>query len=316
MGDRDRTERTTLDWRTTDWPRVARAVYRVRQHYRYTYTGPVTDLKQRLVMVPPDEHGDQRLLARELDVRGAEGEPTVSWERDAFDNRVCRVLVERVPHAIDFEVRYRVERAIRRRGAAARPRPGHHELAGYLRPTGLTAPDDRLREAARQIADAETSAEGRVERAHDWSARAIAYQFGITGVQTPAAMALHLGKGVCQDYAHIMLALLRLVGVPARYVSGHLLGEGAPHAWVEALLDDPRGPADVRVIAYEPTHHRRPGLHYVTVAVGRDFAEVTPTSGFFSGGAAGKLSSSKQADIVELEYVDGSTSRAVDEAAA
>ena len=51
-------------------------------------------------------------------------------------------------------------------------------------------------------------------------------------------MALHLGQGVCQDYAHIMLSVLRPLGIPARYVSGHLLGEGAPHAWVEVLLDD------------------------------------------------------------------------------
>ena len=316
MGDTSLTERRTLDWRTTDWPRVARAVYRVRQHYRYTYTGPIWDLKQRLVMVPPDAHGDQRLVAHELDVRGVDGTTTVRWEPDEVGNRICHVQAERVPHAVDFEVRYVVARAEHRRARATCPLPGRRTLEEYLRPTALTAPDDRLREAAREIADRETSAEGRAERAHDWAARAIGYEFGVTGVQTPAAMALHLGRGVCQDYAHIMLAVLRLAGVPGRYVSGHLLGEGAPHAWVDVLLEDPRAAGGVRVIAYDPTHHRRTGLNYITVAIGRDFADVTPTSGWFSGPAAGKLSASKQADILELEYVDGSTSRMEDEAAA
>ena len=107
---------------------------------------------------------------------------------------------------------------------------------------------------------------------------AIAFQIGVTGVRTPAAMALHLGRGVCQDFAHLLLCVLRLLAIPARYVSGQLLGEGVPHAWVECLVDG-------EVIAYDPTHGRRARLDYVTVAVGRDFADVTPTSGVFSGAA-------------------------------
>ena len=114
-------------------------------------------------------------------------------------------------------------------------------------------------------------------------------------------MALHLGKGVCQDYAHILLTLLRLLNVPARYVSGHLVGEGAPHAWVEAFIE--RGPDDTEIIGYDPTHARRVRLDYLTVAVGRDFADVSPTSGSYGGPALGRLSASKQAEIVEVRYV-------------
>jgi len=143
------------------------------------------------------------------------------------------------------------------------------------------------------------------ERVHEWAAQAITYQIGVTGVQTPAAMALHLGKGVCQDYAHMMLTVLRLVGIPARYVSGHLLGEGAPHAWVEALVEDANDLGVPEVIAFDPTHHRRAGLNYITVAVGRDYADVAPTSGTFIGPASGRLSASKQAEIVEVVYDDG-----------
>jgi len=276
-----------------EWPRVARAVFAVRQHYRYAYSGPVSNVEQRLLMVPPRLHGDQRLVSHRLDVRGAAPAAAVVWERDTWGNRVCRVHADVVRHAIDFEVQYTVERS---RVAAGGPEPWPDEQR-FLRPTGLTAPDARLRAAAADVAARAASPGERAERAHDWAAGAIDYQLGLTGVHTPAAMALHLGKGVCQDYAHIMLCILRLLGIPARYVSGHLLGHGAPHAWVEALVDG-------GAVVYDPTHQRRGGLTYITVATARDFADVTPTSGVFTGPATGQLSATKQAEVIEVEYAD------------
>src|SRR5438094_8581971 len=74
-----------------DWSRVRRAVYEVQHHYSYTYTGPVRALRQRLVMIPPDHHVDQRLLSHSLDVRGAGAPVTLAWETDPFGNRVCWV---------------------------------------------------------------------------------------------------------------------------------------------------------------------------------------------------------------------------------
>jgi transglutaminase-like putative cysteine protease len=111
-------------------------------------------------------------------------------------------------------------------------------------------------------------------------------------------MALHLGQGVCQDYAHIMLSLLRTLTIPARYVSGHLLGEGAPHAWVEALVRD-AGTGDVDVVGCDPTHRCHVGADYIVVATGRDFADVTSTSGVFTGAASGKLHWSKHASKLQ-----------------
>jgi transglutaminase-like putative cysteine protease len=288
----------------TDWTRVERAVYRVRQHYRYTYTGPVWDLRQRLLMIPRDVYHDQRVLAYELDVRGTEGDHLVSWERDGFGNRVAKVVAGRVPQAVDFEATFRVER-VRADGPVRELAPWDGRGPQlYLETTALTAPDARIERAARTIADETRDRGERALLAHEWATRAIRYQYGVTGYTTPAAMALHLGRGVCQDYAHILLSVLRLLSVPCRYVSGHLLGEGAPHAWVEALLptDDP---SVVEVVAYDPTHGRRTRLDYLTVAVGRDFGDVSPTSGTFSGPAAGKLSASKKAEIVELRERPG-----------
>jgi transglutaminase-like putative cysteine protease len=291
-----------VDFRAVPWSRVASIVYRVRQHYRYTYTDPVWDLRQQLVMIPPDAHSDQRLLAHRLEVRGTTGDCHLVWGYDQFGNRVGRVAAERVVDAVDFEAHFEVERRAGTGPGYVYPETFGPELATYRDFTSLTAPDARLADAAQALSARTSDPRILAERAHDWAASAIRYQLGVTGVHTPAAMALHLGGGVCQDYAHLMLCMLRLLGVPARYVSGHLLGEGAPHAWVEALFEDATAPAGVEVVAYDPTHHRRAGLSYITVAVGRDFADVTPTSGSFSGPGAGTLHWSKQAEIVEVDY--------------
>jgi transglutaminase-like putative cysteine protease len=294
-----------LDWRSVDWPRTRRAVYEVHQRYAYTYTAPVSAIRQRLIMVPREHHGDQHLLEQQFTVTGAQG-TVLTWQEDDYGNRVGRLRAQRVEQELVFETRYRIERQ-----ADPSVRPGlamarEWEDGLYLDPTALTAPDDALLAVAARIEREAASQLQRAELAHDWAAEAITYQIGVTGVQTPAAMALHLGKGVCQDYAHMMLAVLRQLRIPARYVSGHLLGEGAPHAWVEALVADATQQGQPEVIVYDPTHHRRAGLNYITVAVGRDYADVAPTSGTFVGPAAGRLQASKQAEIVSIVYDDGS----------
>ena len=271
---------------------MRRAVFRVRQHYRYTYTGPVWDLHQRLVMVPRDLHLGQRLQQHDLSVRGTEGDHRLTWERDGFGNRIAR-----------FEAVFRLERTSTSALLHAPPWRTDAERLAYLRPTALTAPDKRLIDAALEIAHRSADADERAELAQRWTATSIAYRFGVTGYSTPAAMALHLGMGVCQDYAHILLCVLRLLNVPARYVSGHLIGEGAPHAWVEAFVD--RAGGAVEVIGLDPTHARRTRLDYLTVAVGQDFADVSPTSGTYSGPAQGRLAATKQAEIIELDSGTG-----------
>jgi hypothetical protein len=264
--------------------------FRVRHHYRYVYTAAIADVKQRLVMVPPDQHLDQELDSFELDVRGANGLVTTAWHTDLFGNRLCRVEAASVEHALDFEVWFTVQRT--EAPLVAEPHPD--ALKAYLSFTALTAPDSHIHSAALEIAENASNIDHCIDLAHDWASQSITYKIGVTGTQTPAAMALHLGQGVCQDYAHIMLSLLRCLGMPARYVSGHLLGEGAPHAWVEVLLTEP-----CMWLAYDPTHHRRADAKYITVATGRDFADVTPTSGVFSGAATGRLHWSKEAVLLE-----------------
>ncbi|MEP7065725.1 MAG: transglutaminase family protein [Gemmatimonadota bacterium] len=296
-----------------DWSNVARVSLHVQQEYRYTYSAPITDIRQRLMMVPPTRYGDQVLGAHELAVEGAD-DVTIEWENDRFGNRACKVRASRVQESARFAVEFEVDRVAPPTWQRLR---ANASVDPFLAPTALTAPDDRIRAAGEALLAALPHAPVPEEivpldshalhqwmlaiLAGEWTSKAIKYQHGQTGVQTPAAMALHLGGGVCQDYAHIAIAVLRTLGVPARYVSGHVLGEGAPHAWFEAILPDPSDPARLIAMAYDPTHHRRPGMSYITVAVGRDYADVAPTSGSFTGIAGSRLAPKKDAWVVDLQ---------------
>jgi transglutaminase-like putative cysteine protease len=127
------------------------------------------------------------------------------------------------------------------------------------------------------------------------------YESQSTEINTPALAALGQRKGVCQDFAHIMIACLRSFGVPARYVSGYLLttpppgseplrGSDASHAWVAVYLPDLTDlPESRRWFDYDPTNNREgcgsPGEDYVSLAVGRDFGDVSPLRGIIHGGA-------------------------------
>lgn len=111
------------------------------------------------------------------------------------------------------------------------------------------------------------------------------YEKGATDVRTAADQALARGRGVCQDFAHLMLASCRSLGIPARYVSGYVLPGGdlgdqaASHAWVDLFV------SGAGWISLDPTQGRPQTSQYVRVAVGRDYAEVPPTRGVYKGPA-------------------------------
>ncbi|SRR6266496_1242771 len=114
-----------------------------------------------------------------------------------------------------------------------------------------------------------------------------------TKVDSPIDEALTNRQGVCQDFAHIMIALLRELKVPARYVSGYLFHEpesldrssdGASHAWVEVLVPS------LGWVAFDPTNNLFADDRHIRVAIGRDYADVPPTRGVYKGGAASQLS--------------------------
>jgi transglutaminase-like putative cysteine protease len=161
--------------------------------------------------------------------------------------------------------------------------PRHEEFVAYAMPS--FAPGRPLADAARDL----------MARIH----ADFAYETQATDAGTPALEALRLRQGVCQDFAHVMLACLRSLALPARYVSGYLLteppagqsrlvGSDASHAWVSVYVprrDGARG----EWLDLDPTNRRAAGEDYVVLATGRDYSDVLPLRGVIHGGANHRL---------------------------
>jgi transglutaminase-like putative cysteine protease len=259
----------------------------VEQCIRYDYSQPVTNLYQRLVVVPPPRHGRQHRVDWSLDVQGARGK-IGRTRRDSFGNVQIEIAIPNVRSWVEFHVRTTI--AFCDDGTVVRvPRDER-----YLHPTRLTAPDHAI--ALLVTGCDRNEPELICARVH----RSLTYEYGVTDVHTTASEALSAARGVCQDYAHLMVAACRFVGLPARYVSGHLLGEGGSHAWVEVLRQHPSEPEAWIAEGWDPTNCRRTDDSYITIGTGRDYSDVAPMSGTFDGQAQGRLTVHKRAGAGRL----------------
>jgi transglutaminase-like putative cysteine protease len=280
-----------LDHRGLDLDAASRVTYVLQQRFRYEYDEPVRALRQRLVIVPRSRHGNQYRRAHALEVDGARAERRV--RRDSRGNVVTALLAEHVAESVEFRLAAILER-IRDDGPGVLPRAAL-DTPGLLRSTRLTAADDRLRELARDLTVGSDTPLERAERICRGVHAAMSYADGVTSVTTTAPQALAGGAGVCQDYAHVMLAVCHLAGVPARYVSGHLLGQGGTHAWVEVIV--PSGAA-ATAVPLDPCNGCRAGTGYLTVATGRDYSDVAPTSGSYVGTSRSRLTADRRLGVL------------------
>jgi len=168
--------------------------------------------------------------------------------------------------------------------ATLRERAASGRLQEFLTPTKRTAIDSALAAAARQRTAGADPFEAAAEIV-SWVSGQVAYVQGATGVQTSAQEAWDKRQGVCQDMAHLTVALLREVGLPARYVSGYLHPqpeaepgdevEGQSHAWVHYWTGE--------WVACDPTNRAQVGERHVEVAAGRDYGDVPPLKGIYHG---------------------------------
>lgn len=270
----------------------------LHQNFRYEYTAPVRQLRHRLIVVPPAVHGHQRRTAHRLVVTEATAETVPG--RDRFANHVIHISAPSVERAIEFEVQVSVE-------SQPLPRPpvlsaSTLRAPSFTQPSALTRPDARILEIARMITAGAAAPLELAERVTSWVHANLKYSYDVTDVSTTASQALAAGAGVCQDYAHVMLSIARACGLAARYVSGHLVGEGGTHAWVEVLVDTGASTGRVVAVAFDPTHARRADSGYLTVAIGRDYADVAPTSGTFSSPGRGQLFCRKRLDVADSTH--------------
>lgn len=235
----------------------------------YRYDQPVRGVVQSQRLQPSLFDG-QRVIAWEVTVTdGVKG----GGFRDGAGDRVQAWTVAGPVSEIVVHVRGVVETQ-----DLAGVLRGHRENVpplAYLRETVPTRADAALSALARGVNGPDPLA-----LAHGLSAAvagAIAYTPGVTGAHTTAAEALALGKGVCQDHAHVLIACARLRGMPARYVSGYLLAEGAEqeaaHAWAEVWVEG------LGWIGFDPANRCCPDDRYIRLASGVDARDAAPIRG-------------------------------------
>ncbi|MBT2224967.1 transglutaminase family protein [Nonomuraea sp. NEAU-A123] len=260
----------------------------VRHRTGYRYTEPVRASYNEARLTPPSIDGQRTLqaaLAITPAVRPLRYVDYWGTTVDAFDVHVPHTeLVVLATSLVET--------------AQARPKPvgaSWSDLAGpavqdrfaeLLAASSYVPAEPELTEIGRSLRAGSTPVQAGL-RAAEWIHKTLRYERGATHVRTSSAEARAAGKGVCQDFAHVTLALLRAVGLPARYVSGYLhpvadaeVGEvtaGESHAWVEFWAGD--------WVAVDPTSLADVGSRHVLLARGRDYADVRPLSGVYSGSA-------------------------------
>jgi len=157
----------------------------------------------------------------------------------------------------------------------------------YLRPSQFVTDSVDVWRLAIDVAAGETDAWQTVLKIMHFVNSQFAYEPASTHVHTTMMEAIALKKGVCQDFAHVMIGMCRALKIPARYVSGylyngpaeHLKGSQASHAWVEIFLPS------VGWCGLDPTNNQQVNGNYVKIGVGRDYADVPPIKGSYRGTA-------------------------------
>ena len=257
---------------------------RIRIHHQttYSYDRPAQSMVQLLRLTPRDHEGQYvRRWRIDLDEGGV-----LRAREDSFGN-ILHVLsatgqFSTFTLAVDGEIETQDTAGVVR-GAIERFPP---EL--YLRETALTQPDAAIADFARTTANGA----GTLARLHELLGaltRHMIFEIGTTDATTTAAQAFAQGRGVCQDLAHVFIAAARVLGIPCRYVGGHLLrSDGAEeqeagHAWAEAYV------SELGWVGFDPANGVCPTDAYVRVGIGLDYLGAAPVRGAQIGGSEEKL---------------------------
>ena len=281
--------------------------YRVRHKNRYQYGQPVSLCHSLACLLPRDTLNQQILSARLTVLPVAE---VLQERQDLFGNRISRFSVEEVHSELNVlaesEVEVRATRVEFDRDinwADSLEIPAKTRL--YCRSSAYVCTSDR---DIQDFADGFfTSGCGLLEATNalnEYIFQEFVYDQDFSTLETPVDLVLKEGRGVCQDFAHLMLSTLRAKGIAARYVSGYLETEPPPghlqltgsdtsHAWVSVFV------TGTGWIDFDPTNGILPSERHVTLAWGRDYADVVPLKGLMIGGSQHALEVS--VDMIPLE---------------
>ena len=291
-------------------------IYDIRHVTTYSYESPVSFARCSLRLEPKSGDG-QQLVSHTVDIRPRPAERTV--RRDFFGTHTESVLIETAHRhlRIDSRSRVSVSRQPPGRTALSPPWESVRDLAfeaaslGPLSPVGYVFASSLVPVLAPVTAYAAASfpagAEiltGAVDLMHRIRT-GFKYDPKATVISTPLKEVFEKRHGVCQDFAHVMIAGLRGLGLPAAYVSGYLRtipppgqarlqGADATHAWVSVWCG-----ADIGWVGFDPTNDLLVGNDHIILAIGRDFSDVSPVDGIIVGSRKQKLAVAVDVLLVE-----------------
>ena len=278
---------------------------RIQHETKLTYTAPVTETVLEVRMAPPSDE-DQTNLGYRLRITPTA--PVTSY-RDGAGNRadLFNLLVPYQELTIRATSIVRTHRrsAEDRLSAAVWPAPGEPvaiDAIEYLALRGLIERGPSLEAFARSMERPSGSLRAGVFSLMEAVRNRLKYEKKVTTARTPVGEALDLGRGVCQDFAHLFLGAARLLGLPSRYVSGyvHGIGELATHAWCQVWAGE-GGWVDV-----DPTRGKLVADDHVVIGVGRDFLDVPPNRGVWKGRADETIAVTVQVEAIEKMPADWS----------
>jgi transglutaminase-like putative cysteine protease len=286
--------------------------FAIRYLTEYRYEAPVSDNLNALRVMPATTR-TQRV--DDFGVR-VDPESRLHQHLDYFGTTVIEFGVSRPHDHLSIDVRARVKTAPPDDPPDAPwadiEVPAYKAEAGeFVLPVG-DEPDDLVIDEMVGLSRAESPL-ATVQRMVEVIPDRFEYRAGVTYVGSTVSDLLAAGAGVCQDFAHLALLLLRRHGIAARYVSGYLWAppsgdEGADsaevetHAWIEALVPGEREPIWVPA---DPTNRTLGGETHVKIGHGRNYGDVPPIKGVFRGGAGAELTAA-----VRMQRTDGSPARA------
>jgi transglutaminase-like putative cysteine protease len=251
---------------------------------RYHYTGPIAETVMEVRLRPMDGNG-QKCLDFRLEL--SHGVKAHAYT-DGYGNHVHYFNLVR-PHS-GLSV---ISRSVVETGLRPDKNPGEELVQDFLRFRPPVTDTEGVRRLAERHPIADHESPDEIERALDeltlTISREFAYDRTVTNVYSSVDDVLRLRAGVCQDFAHLFVAVARAMGVPARYVSGYIhapdekVSTTASHAWGEAWVPG-RG-----WTGFDATHPIRTTEHHVRLAVGRDYTDAAPTRGVYVGSATGTM---------------------------
>ena len=240
-------------------------------HTQLQFDQPVTQHFYTLRCIPSSD-GVQQLFS--VNCRVAP-KGNIRYNKDGFCNTIGTGCIKETHQYFSFDVEGVA--FVKNEKRSVQDLDGRDAIYRY--PTLLTMPDNNIKEFLTQLQIKKEDGAGGLIRLREALAKHMKYVPGTTNLQTTASQAFRQGMGVCQDYAHIYLAMARLLGYPARYMSGMMLGEGATHAWVEAAVDG-------KWIGIDPANDCLVDDRYICFAHGRDYADCPVERGIFLGAAS------------------------------